>query len=505
MKFKNTWQAVAIFIVSTTLFALAYNQSPLYSSNQYQYFLHGLARAGVGTLPEDWLANTLDPTPLFSLLVEVTARIHAEGLFHLYFALLMGVYLFSLTGIVETVFPVRKSPRTFFIFLGGMILLHSAGLRYLLSQIPGLDLIYLFEGGVAGQRLLGPVFQPSVFGVFLLLSISLYLRRRPVYAILSAVFAATVHPTYLLGAATLVLVYAVDMFFVERQKRQAVWMGILALAATSPILVYTFSHFVGGSPEIAARAREILVNIRIPHHARITDWFDATVVIKLIFLGISLYLVRGSRIFSLIILPLGITIFLTLVQFFSSNLTLALLFPWRLSSWLVPIALALILGKLSLRITTTPSFSRSRIPETIGLVLVALAVFAGLGRTWIEAGDEARSPALPLENHIATHRQPGEVYLIPVKMYEFRLNAGVPVYGDFYSIPYQNDEVIEWYSRLLNADHFYERADCELLIDLSGQGVTHVVLPPDFPTNCPSMLTPIYRDEMYGLFHLDLD
>ncbi|MCK4727086.1 MAG: hypothetical protein KAT29_14840, partial [Anaerolineales bacterium] len=62
--------AIIDFIAWTFVFTLVYAQSPLFTSNQNQYFLHGLANAGYGLLNEDWLANTLDPTPVFSLLVE---------------------------------------------------------------------------------------------------------------------------------------------------------------------------------------------------------------------------------------------------------------------------------------------------------------------------------------------------------------------------------------------------------------------------------------------------
>ena len=43
-------------------FALSYAQSPLYTSNQNQYFLHGLARAGFGFLRDDWLVHTSTKT-----------------------------------------------------------------------------------------------------------------------------------------------------------------------------------------------------------------------------------------------------------------------------------------------------------------------------------------------------------------------------------------------------------------------------------------------------------
>src|SRR5205085_88180 len=38
---------VALFLLGTVLFALVYCQAPLFYSNQNQYFLHGLAQAGL--------------------------------------------------------------------------------------------------------------------------------------------------------------------------------------------------------------------------------------------------------------------------------------------------------------------------------------------------------------------------------------------------------------------------------------------------------------------------
>src|SRR5690606_30750604 len=80
----------AYFLLLTLVFSTAYTQSPLFTSNQNQYFLHGLAHAGYGYLHEDWLANTLDPTPVFSYLVEITYRIfQSPGVFLLIYALLL--------------------------------------------------------------------------------------------------------------------------------------------------------------------------------------------------------------------------------------------------------------------------------------------------------------------------------------------------------------------------------------------------------------------------------
>ncbi len=174
------------FLLLALLFAVIYTQAPLYTSNQNQYFLHGLAQAGFGNLAEDWLANTLDPTPVFSALVKgLYQLLEWDALFYLVYALLMGIYAWSAIGIIEHVFPLQragspwKSTR-FLVFLALFFLLHSAALRFALSRTLGDNWSFLLEDGVADQRLLGLVLQPSAFGVLLVLSIYLFLKNRPV-------------------------------------------------------------------------------------------------------------------------------------------------------------------------------------------------------------------------------------------------------------------------------------------------------------------------------------
>src|SRR5438876_1953704 len=93
------FQAVLSFLFWGLIFGIAYTQAPLYYSNQNQYFLHGLAAAGRGDLDQDWLANTKDPTPIFSGMVAVTAGYGHEWLFHVYYLLMLGLYFHSLLGV----------------------------------------------------------------------------------------------------------------------------------------------------------------------------------------------------------------------------------------------------------------------------------------------------------------------------------------------------------------------------------------------------------------------
>jgi hypothetical protein len=501
-KIRRYFTLLAWFVVLGSLFALAYNQAPLYTSNQNQYFLHGYAQAGVGTLSQDWLANTADPTPVFSFLVASTLRLfHNGNLFFVYYALLMGVFLFSLFGIVEQVFPLRSSRLTAHIFVVATLLLLSTAFRYLLQVVLGGDWPYLFEGGVAGQRLLGVVFQPSAFGVLLLLSIYLYLKDRKSLAVLCAALAATFHPTYLLSAGALTLAYLIETFRSQKGTGPAVRLGALALAAVAPILVYTYVNFWGNDPLLAAEARNILVNIRIPPHAVVADWFNASAVAKLVFLAGALFLVRRQRLFTILLVPVVLAIGLTVVQVLSKNNALALIFPWRLSTWLVPVAVGLIVGWLVTTLVPRVPVSMQKTLGTAGLILIGLAAAAGMFRTYLESNEWASLPYRPIEAYVAAHRQPGQVYLTPSSLYDFRLEAGVPVYVDFLSIPYRDVEVIEWYRRFLQASFFYQRTACGRLPDLSRAGVTQVVLPVDFPVECPQLVQ-VYGDSAYRLYDL---
>src|SRR5579871_4242271 len=144
------------------LFGLAYTQAPLYYSNQNQYFLHGLATAGRGLLADDWLANTADPTPVFSGLVAVSYRFLGEWSFYVEYLILLGIYAGSLIGLFTVLYPGKPlSVRLAFAAL--LMLLHSGLIRLASGRLLGTDYPWYFQTGLAGQYILGPTLQPSTF------------------------------------------------------------------------------------------------------------------------------------------------------------------------------------------------------------------------------------------------------------------------------------------------------------------------------------------------------
>ena len=545
---KSLLGKTAFFLLLTGLFSIAYTQSPQFTSNQNQYFLHGLARAGYGFLEQDWLANTLDPTPLFSLIVEWTYRLlHLQAIFYLYFALLMGIYLFSLLGIASLLFDLDRSPTRKLVFFSLLVVMHSAGLRFALARTLGYDLAYVFEDGLADQRMLGPVFQPSAFGVLLVLSIFLFLSHRHYLAVLAATLAASIHPTYLLSAAVLTGTYMLAVLFerqfdpLERSQHpftphfqqrlirsarplrgeRSKWqpdrktlvkvssMGALALASVFPILLYVYTNFGSTPAATTAQARDILVHFRIPHHALISEWFGISSLVKLLLIASALVLVRMKRIFPILLVAALASLGLTLLQWLTQSEALALIFPWRLSIFLAPLSSTILLAQL-----VDWSFTRLPIQTkkyqgvifAISLAAIALAVGVGATRLILDFDRKANLPERPMLDFVATHHAAGEAYLTPTKLQDFRLATGSPVYVDFKSIPYKDQDVLEWYRRIQAADHFYQSPRCELLPAFAREGITQVVIERDpavekMAADCPN-LKETYHDPQFSVYAL---
>src|SRR5579859_1416115 len=163
-------------ILVSLLFALAYTQAPLYYSNQNQYFLHGLAQSGLGNLKQDWLANTADPTPVFSALLSVYK-------FPDYAYMWQVVFLVCYVGAIGRIFRFLtwgKAPRlALIIFVSLLTVLHCGLVRWLSVQLFGVDYPWYFQSGFAAQYILGFGLQPSVAGVFLVASIVSFLWNHP--------------------------------------------------------------------------------------------------------------------------------------------------------------------------------------------------------------------------------------------------------------------------------------------------------------------------------------
>lgn len=528
---RETTRALVLFLIGTALFALAYAQAPLYYSNQNQYFLHGLARAGAGLLREDWLANTRDPTPVFSTLVAFTARFLHPAIIYVEYALLLGVYAAAMLGLFVAVAGAPTAARRWPVFVALFVAAHAALVRWSSYRWLGFDYPWFLQAGVAGQYALGAMFQPSTFAALLVAAVCLFVRGRPVAAVVGAALAATVHPTYLLVAGLLTLGFLTALVR-EGQHRQALRLGTLALALVLPVTLYTLGAFRPTSPEIYAAAQAILVNVRIPQHTRPRLWFDPVAGLQLAWVILAVVLARPMRLRMALAVPLGVSVIVTLAQVATGSLGLALLFPWRASVVLVPVATTVLLSRL-VAVAVLPL---DRLPaRVVSAAAVALLVAGGVWIMVNRLGFHADDEELPVMEYVRRTKAPGNVYFVPVSvpdlvasthgslssdfkplpdkkrdamvipvgLQRFRLTTGAPIFVDFKSIPYKDVEVGQWYDRLRRAEAIQDQLRAgefaDALAELRRQGVTHLVQPSAQPV--PGV-EKVYGDRYYSVYRL---
>lgn len=501
------------FLLLAFLFGTNYTQSPLYSSNQVQYFLQGMARGGYGFLKNDWMANSVDPAPAFSFVVFFTYRFLFEFFFYLYWFFLAGIYIYSICGIAALIFKINSSRAKFLAFLALVFAFHSPLVDYIGSNWFGMTQQHLLNRGVAGQYLLGYVFQPSLFGVFFVLSIYLFLRWKTPGAILSLAIAATFHTSSMLSAAILTVAYMALAYQEKREFKKPFLIGFSALLLVLPAVVYLFINFGPGSSEHLRQSQEILANFRIPHHVlskrtEMGEWFYLRILVVII----AMFLVRRTRLFGVFGISFSIVALLSFIQILTDSNSLGLIFPWRLSTVLVPLSLSMIVAWLiDLVFEKAKGLlgGKERLINAVSLGAILLLLLWGTREMKLRYQAHYHNRDAPMMEFVKQTKLRGDTYLIPSlhleELENFRLYTGAPIFIDLKAVPYHADDVLEWYERNMMAEYFYEapEMDCRFLKELAAEyGITHLVLENRcFPATCPE-LEQIYRDDFYGVYKI---
>jgi hypothetical protein len=370
--------------------------------------------------------------------------------------------------------------------------------------------------------------------VLLVASVCLFMRGKPLLAVVAAAVGASVHSTYVLPAGLLTAGYLIALLL-ERAPRQALVVGALSLGLVLPVTAYTFVTFTPTDAARFAEARDILVNLRIPHHCRPDLWLDPIAGLQIAWIGVALALTWRTRLFPVLAVALILSAMLTLVQAATGSDTLALLFPWRISAVLVPIATTVALARL----VALPALALDGIVARVcAAIVMATLALAGV---WICAAGHAfrgGDQDLALMDFVRTHPQPGELYLLPVRVPElaktthgslsgdfkppadkvgdtrlipvdlqrFRLCTGAPIFVDFKSIPYKDTDVVEWHDRLERARHWYDEIDSgrgtEILAAIHARGITHVVVPAGKELHVPGLAKLPFDDPHYQIYRV---
>ncbi len=502
-------------VLLSFIFAISFRQAPLYSSNQNAHLLQGLANAGLGYLRLDWLAQTLDPFPIFSALVCMTVQIIGENAFYFLYVVILAVYGYSILGIVDYGFGIDNGSTKYFTFLALLTLWYSGRFYYILSQLPGLEQYAsilnpngVLVWGAAGFYILGPIFQPSVFGVFLVLSIYFFLHNKLLMAAACLVITVMFHPVYMLSAAILTCAYMGIIFVDHRDYRKALLFGISVLGLVMPLLIYNYTVLGPTTPNTYWQAQSIFMDYRGPHHTKISVWFDASEVLQFLVIVVSIYLARRTRLFPILLVLCISTVTLTVAQVLTGSRGLTLLLPWRISALLVPIGSSIILAAVVYRASQIFDNLSSKLGKLIQFLSIAAMIISGyLGaRYTLVLLNAPRVGDTPLTQFVSNTFQPEYLYLIPPNMESFRLAARVPILVDFKSTPYKDTELLEWFHRITIANNFYASdgdTACKILRQISYEyGVTHILLESEKNVAQCEMLNEIYRDEDFAVYRI---
>jgi hypothetical protein len=506
-------------LLYAVLFAVAHTQSPLYYSNQNQYFLKGVAAGSDSQLSHDWLVGTADPVPVFSAFVAGCVRTVGEWPFQVVFFLALVGYFLAMWRLVEKLPFAPRSPGGWTAFAFAFTAVHAGLLRWVSTKLLGEDYLWFFQSGLANQYLLGPGLQPSVVGVLLLWAVAEYANEKPIRAAALAAGATLVHSTYLLPAAMLSVGFAVHLL-VLKQWKTALFTSITAAVFALPAVTHILVVFAPTDAATFAESQRILAEVRIPHHCRPARWFDWAGGVQVVWMLLGLVLLRKTRLFVPLAVVSGLVVIGTVAVIVTNNPTLSLLFPWRVTAVLVPVSTAVVFGAMTSRLGKP---SPPPLPDgllrpclTPPIVLVTLLLLE-LGFALCFVGSAVvvyalqlgyRDPESETEllTHVAATRCDADVYLIPAKfpgppkspgvysktftppdpafsdLARFRLATRARLFVDFKAIPYKDTDVIEWHRRVSSVARWYATADWDasgVIDEVVAEGISHVIVPTD--------------------------
>lgn len=489
------------------IFCLSHTQFILYHSNQNTKFLHGFTNAGHGFLENDWLSNTWDPLFAFTALVRFTYEYLSPFYFYIYYYVLLSLYFIFVIRIISKVVDINKNSYSMLIFATVFVFIHSALLSQISLEAIGISLTRLLTFGFAYQYMFNHYFQPSVFGILILISLYYFIDKKYFVAVVFSSAAMVLHSAYFLHAALLTIIYMAYAYVETKRLFQSFFIGLLSLFIVLPVVINSLQHFESVQPEIQAQARKIVVDYIIPFHSIPKNWFSVAEVFKIAITIAGIIVVRRNRISSVLIVFFLVAILFTFIDFIFPNNTLRFMAPWRLSVIFYPLALLLLIGYLVKQ--TTWLHRHKKCCGIVSLVLLAGCLAFGVFHQFHLADKHEKRVYSGLMNYIKQNKKEGNTYFIPPYIDDFRLYTGASIFVNSKSHPYRSKEIIEWFNREQYARQFYmdktvDMDDIEKLA--STYDITHVVLHAQQQTlkGKPNkiQLKKQYEDEVYTMYKI---
>ena len=354
---------------------LAYPMQQLFSGNQNIYFLWGTADLMPNAFTADSLLKSPDPYPLFSWLISLFPIELLKIWTTLLYLILSSVYAYAIFGIADKIAPIYRNKTHLFSFATLFLLLHSAPIwGTYINLVFDVDLRWMWDSGIAEQGVLRGYLQPSVFGVFLLLSLYLAMQRKFVLAILFVAPAALFHASYLFlgGIVTLLILFQSNF-----GKKSLLASGILLLLVL-PYSYHIFSHFIQLDDGLKkAISTAVMAGFQDNIHINPNNWLNAKFYLQLVIIALGSVLLWKTRLRTILVGTITFGLLLTMLAYGLNNATLISLNPWRISVLIMPIASAAVVSRIVASGIWT--IIRPHILSFIGVACVALVWYRIFG------------------------------------------------------------------------------------------------------------------------------
>ncbi len=397
--------------------------------NQNQYLLPVVGDRS------DWLAGQGDPYPVFTSLASVFYELGG------YTGLRVAAFLFTAVALWGVYLVARSLSDSEPVQIVATVLV---GLTLLpVGQGSGQEYLSAFHG-LAGQYVMWkPAYlQPSAAGCIVLLAFGLWLWNRVWWAAALTVVAGLIHPTYVVVAGVGLVAAAVADLVGGRGWRRL--PGYAATVVVAFALTSVFNPDVSGlAGSTGAEEMRAFAFERIPHHTLWTSWrTHDLVLLALIVMGIVVArpLQQGRWLAVWMGAVTVISLGSAAVVEWTRWTALALLFPWRITAILVPVAATVVAVRLGMLLAGL----RVRHWRVVVVAVAGAAAVWGLASTLREERPTVSDPAV----RAVLAAQPTGTGLVPLNADNVRANARVAVYVDWKSPPYTADGLATWWERV---------------------------------------------------------
>ena len=436
----NNKNFLIIFFLSS-IFALTVQQFLLFKGN-IVVIIHAIELFNDNKLQNDWIASQTDHIPIFTYINYILIKLFSIKILYFVHFILLSLCALSLFLISKSIYlNLEKSDFIIVWFTFFILIFHENS----------------FFSGVAGQSIIDAGYQPASYGVLFFLGIYFFLINKNFLSILFICIGASFHPTYIIHSGFLVLGFSM-YFFLFKKYSELFKIFLYYSFLILPITIFVFFNFLNLDRDTTILGQEILMK-RIPHHADIHYWFSYKDVISLIIYFISLILIKNkTKLFISLAIFGCCSILLSIIQYFLEMNSLALIFPWRSSVFLMPISsiiiISFLIDKIKGKLLNKKKF--------IYIIFFSISIFFGLKSHVLENFNSNFEKKIFLFNEIKKYYNEIDSILVPIDTVSIRLNTGLPIFINHKHHPFKHNEIIDWDLRLKLANNFYNAKNLDL-------------------------------------------